>query len=354
MTELNPQISIALSSLRLEAPLLKQLSAGRNSRVWRVEARDRTAIVKEYFADHGHNQSRLAAECNFLDYLNSQGHSNIPRLLLRSDEENFAVFSFIGGSKVTQPEELLVTEAADFIIGINSLGDKPRAEQLGFAKDACKTISDHLRLAQVRIDALLEIKQQDEITRSMQHFVKEKIDTGNVPFEMGTLVRLNNVVGTPIIDNNVSDNTVKLYNERRTASNDATGGTHIGNARVYTFNLTDGSYENAGSKWDLYLYDIQTFTAITLNQNITLTQTERVRGVSSGATGYISNAGSNTGTAFNLIGTSGTFVAGESVIINENSDITRVLNSFIAYSADDIRSVLQDTPSKNNAYKTIV
>jgi thiamine kinase-like enzyme len=175
VTELNPQISIALSSLRLEAPLLKQLSAGRNSRVWRVEARDRTAIVKEYFADHGHNQSRLAAECNFLDYLNSQGHSNIPRLLLRSDEENFAVFSFIGGSKVTQPEELLVTEAADFIIGINSLGDKPRAEQLGFAKDACKTISDHLSLAQVRIDALLEIKQQDEITRSMQHFVKEKI-----------------------------------------------------------------------------------------------------------------------------------------------------------------------------------
>ena len=181
---------------------------------------------------------------------------------------------------------------------------------------------------------------------------KEKIDSGNVPFEMGTLVRLNNVVGTPIIDNNVSDNTVKLYNERRTASNDATGGTHIGNARVYTFNLTDGSYENAGSKWDLYLYDIQTFTAITLNQNITLTQTERVRGVSSGATGYISNAGSNTATAFNLIGTSGTFVAGESVIINENPDTTRVLNSFIAYSADDIRSVLQDTPSKNNAYKT--
>lgn len=133
------------------------------------------AIVKEYFADHGHNQSRLATECNFLDYLNSQGHSNIPRLLLRHDEENFAVFSFIGGSKVTQPEEPLATEAADFIIDINRLGDKHRAEQLEFAKDACKTLSDHLSLAKVRIDALLDIDQQDEITRSMQHFVKEKI-----------------------------------------------------------------------------------------------------------------------------------------------------------------------------------
>ena len=181
---------------------------------------------------------------------------------------------------------------------------------------------------------------------------KEKIDNGNVPFEMGTLIRLNNVVGTPIIDNNVSDNTVKLYNERRTASNNATGGTHIGNARVYTFNLTDGSYENAASKWDLYLYDIQTFVAITLNQSISLTQTERVRGVSSGATGYIENSGTNTSTTFNLISTSGTFVAGEKVIFNENPDTSRVLNSFTSYTTDDLKSVIQDSPSKNNAYKT--
>ena len=181
---------------------------------------------------------------------------------------------------------------------------------------------------------------------------KEKIDNGNVPFEMGTLIRLNNVVGTPIIDNNVSENTVKLYNQRRTSSNNATGGTHIGNARVYTFNLTDGSYENATSKWDLYLYDIQTFVAITLNQSISLTQTERVRGVSSGATGYIENSGTNSSTTFNLISTSGTFIAGEKVIFNENPDISRVLNSFTAYTTDDLKSILQDSPSKNSAYKT--
>ena len=181
---------------------------------------------------------------------------------------------------------------------------------------------------------------------------KEKIDNGNVPFEMGTLFRLNNVVGTPIIDNNVSDNTVKLYNERRTSSMNGTGGTHIGNARVYTFNLTDGSYQNASSSWDLYLYDIQTFTTITLNKTITLTQTERVRGVSSGATGYISNTGSNAATVFTLFNTSGTFVAGEKVIVNENPDTTRVLNSFVSYSIDDVKSILQDSPSKDSAYKT--
>ena len=181
---------------------------------------------------------------------------------------------------------------------------------------------------------------------------KEKIDSASVPFEMGTLLRLNNVVGTPIIDNNISANTVDLYNARRTSSQNATGGSNIGKARVYTFNLTDGTYENKASKWDLYLYDIQTFTSITLNQSSTLGATARIRGASSNAFGYINTAG--TGTSFNLIGTSGTFIAGEKLIINEETteENTRILNSFVAYSIDDIKSVIQDSPSKNSKYKT--
>ena len=102
----------------------------------------------------------------------------------------------------------------------------------------------------------------------------------------------------------------------------------------------------------MYLYDIQTYTAIVLNQQIAINQTERVRGVSSGATGYIQNSGTTTSTNLNLIGTSGTFIVGEKVIINEDPDITRVLNSFTSYSIDDVKSIIQDSPSKNSVYKT--
>ena len=71
---------------------------------------------------------------------------------------------------------------------------------------------------------------------------KQKIATASVPFEMGTLSRVNNVTGTPIIDNTISNNTVLLHNRRRTTSQNATGGTEIGSARVYAFNLTDATY----------------------------------------------------------------------------------------------------------------
>ena len=180
---------------------------------------------------------------------------------------------------------------------------------------------------------------------------KQKITAASVPFEMGTLLQLNNVVGTPIIDNNISDNTVLLHDQRRSSSMDATDGSAIGVARIYTFNLTDGSYENAASKWDLYLYDIQTYTEIEVNIAITLTQTERVRGVSSGATGYIATGLTNTIT-YNLIGTSGTFIDGEKLIFNEDPDITRVLIKFRANNINDVKSVIQNSPGKNAAYKT--
>ena len=181
---------------------------------------------------------------------------------------------------------------------------------------------------------------------------KQKITTASVPFEMGTLFRVNNVTGTPIIDNHISSNTVLLHNQRRTTSQDATGGTEIGSARVYSFNLTDDTFKNKATKWDLYLYDIQTYTAIVLSQQIAVTQTERVRGVSSGATGYIQNSGTTTSTNLNLIGTSGTFIAGEKLIFNENPDVTRVLSSFTENTIDDVKSIIQDSPSKNSVYKT--
>ena len=61
--------------------------------------------------------------------------------------------------------------------------------------------------------------------------------------------------------------TIKLYNRKVGDS-----GAQIGDARVYTFNLTDAAYSGASTKYDLRLYDIQTYTKITvLNQSVDAT-----------------------------------------------------------------------------------
>ena len=161
----------------------------------------------------------------------------------------------------------------------------------------------------------------------------ESIESINLPFEMGNIIRVNAVSGTP-----KQRNVINLHDQLGGM------GSTIGNARVYNFSLTDASYNENATNWDLYLYDIQTYTTITLNSAISDTElpaTSFVKGKSSGASGFSVSAGGNSVT-INLRQTSGTFSVGEQLIIN-GLDFPRSIKSVISYSSEDIKSVKQPT-----------
>ena len=176
---------------------------------------------------------------------------------------------------------------------------------------------------------------------------KKTISTSLVPFEFGTLVRVNNVQGTPVLGVNNNDNIVRLQNQRRGSSSTAATGTEIGKARVYSFSLTDASYSNDASEWDLYLFDIQTYTKITLNQSVTSAQvpaSSYIRGVSSGASGYVETAPAGS-TTLNLIQTSGTFIEGEQILINETNEVSRPIRVVQTFGIEDVKSIYQNSDS---------
>jgi len=161
----------------------------------------------------------------------------------------------------------------------------------------------------------------------------ESIQNVNIPFEMGSIIRVNNVSGAP-----KQKYTVDLYNQLNST------GTIIGNARVYNFNLTDASYIDATTNWDLYLYDIQTYTTLVLNSTVSNTElpaTSFVKGKSSGASGYAVVAGGASDT-ISLRQTSGTFSVGEQLIIN-GLDFPRTIKTVTSYSTEDIKSIKQTT-----------
>ena len=161
----------------------------------------------------------------------------------------------------------------------------------------------------------------------------KSVDNVNIPFEMGNIIRVNNVSGVP-----KKRYPIELYNQF------AGAGTKIGDARVYNFSLTDAPYNNAATNWDLYLYDIQTYTTLVLNSpvsNLELPATSFVKGKSSGASGYAVSAGGGS-TTINLRQTSGTFSVGEQLIIN-GIDFPRTIRSLNSYSTEDVKSVYQGT-----------
>ena len=174
---------------------------------------------------------------------------------------------------------------------------------------------------------------------------KDSVAQSLVPFEFGTLMRVNNVSGTPLIGVNNNSNTVELYSQRKSSLSAGTG-VKIGEARVYSFSVTDASYTDSSTEWDLYLFDVQTYTMLTLNESLSSSNcpaTSYIRGVSSGATGYVTTAAS--GTTITLVQTSGTFIEGEQIIINESEEVSRSISSLKTYGIQDVKSVFQDSTS---------
>lgn len=170
-----------------------------------------------------------------------------------------------------------------------------------------------------------------------------------VPFEMGNLLKVNNVYGTPIIGINTSLNTVNFYNRRRNSTSAGTG-TNIGRARIYSYGLSDAPYESAKTEWDLYLFDIQLYTVITLNQSATLSEipeSSYIEGINSGASAYVVTS-PNGSDLVTIAQVSGTFISGEPIKVNGVRSLSRSIKSIKKYSSEDIKSLWQDTTSFSN------
>lgn len=160
-------------------------------------------------------------------------------------------------------------------------------------------------------------------------------------FEMGNLIVLNNISGSPAIGLNNNYN-VTFFN-RRKSSNIVGTGTTIGKARVYSFSPSDSGYTNESTRWNLYVYDVQTYTQLNLNANLSgdVNKTYFVKGLSSGASGYISENPGNGNIIF-LYQTSGSFMKNEQIIINNNKNSIRTISSIKVYGPQDIKSVYQN------------
>ena len=155
----------------------------------------------------------------------------------------------------------------------------------------------------------------------------EKVENIPTPLDMGSILRVNNVTRLPELRK-----TIDLYGQLGSTTN------KIGEARVYSFNLTDSAYSNDSTSWDLRLYDIQTYTTLTTNTNISVLESDFVVGKSSGASGYV--VSDSTDNVFQIRQTSGAFAKGEQLSIN-GVDVSISLTEIRVYNTQNIKSVKQ-------------
>jgi hypothetical protein len=143
------------------------------------------------------------------------------------------------------------------------------------------------------------------------------IKNQSVNFGFGPTLTVNNVTGSALIGFNTST-TLSLRDERVGVSSYTASGNEIGIARVYDFALEQGGYDVSNldtNKWDLTLFDVQTYSVATLNEPVTLNTPTYIQGKLTGATGYLKDsvAGLNTITIYQI---SGQFSEKEGITFN--------------------------------------
>ena len=169
---------------------------------------------------------------------------------------------------------------------------------------------------------------------------ERKLENQSIAFDKLSTIRVNRVYGTPFVglgeDNNKR---LQLRNKRIDSTHGNSSGSVIGNARLYDYKLESGSYEGITSEYELSLWDLDMFTTIGLNSNLTAGDGSLIEGQRSGAKGFLTSAANGNSVTMNSV--SGKFLVDEPIKVNGVvSNLT--ISSVVTHGLRDIKSIFQN------------
>ena len=165
----------------------------------------------------------------------------------------------------------------------------------------------------------------------------ETVLSQSIPFQAGNKFQVNNVYGGASVGV-ATTGYVDLRSDRLGTDRDEPAGQSVGRARVYDFKLTDSAYSNTASLFDLYLFDVETDTEISLNETLSISAPAFIQGKRSGARGFLRSA---SGKILTLHQTSGEFIVDEQIIV-DGIDNGRIITKVTEFSIRDIKSIRQE------------
>jgi hypothetical protein len=258
----------------------------------------------------------------------SEGNENINNILAKRTYDE-------SGNYIVKPFEVFVKENLN-----DGLGNEGIYYDFETTPSGLEPSEDSLTIKISPGKAYVEGYEIEKISPTLIDIPKPRtsaqIPLYSLTFNSAASVTVDNVYGTPRVGLTTSD-VVQLSDSRIDNSSPSTlPGTQIGVARIYDF-VSEEGYEDDTSKFECYLYDIQTYTAITVGVAVTISVPARIEGRSSRASGYLVSSVTNSKN-LTLYNTKGNFLINEPIILNgidQTYDITAVKD----YDFKDVKSI---------------
>ena len=197
----------------------------------------------------------------------------------------------------------------------------------------------------------------------------ETVNAGVSTFDAGNFANITNIYGTPDITFISGEGTafkkLELYDDKITTRGTANGNL-IGVARARTIEYNTGTAGETSAVYKLFMFDIQPFTKLTLSgvPSPTLLSIHtnggiQVKGVTSGATGFVFADGTTNSTV-NLTAVVGTFSSGEKIttsdsaetddIVEDSDNTDLTISEIVTFKFEDSRSIFMEDPDSGQDF----
>ena len=133
-------------------------SAGRNSRIYRVQCGSRSYALKQYPSKEFDRRDRLATEVGALRLMEHSKFDTVPRVIAVDTVEGYALLSWIEGTEVTGLADTDIDSAVAFLAATHAMRFAPGAVEQPAAAEACLSAAEldrQLSARRTRLEGLV-------------------------------------------------------------------------------------------------------------------------------------------------------------------------------------------------------
>ena len=169
----------------------------------------------------------------------------------------------------------------------------------------------------------------------------KNVEDATIPINFGKNIKVNNISGE--INTGFTTYFAELRDSRKDGNYLTGSGEVIGNCRIYDAKLRS-EYKNESTEQDLYLYDIQYYTELTVSSDfVSIPVGSKIQGKYSGAVGFVRGSdGLNTNPAgvstVKIYNVSGEFVNNEPFFVDSDLN-SRIIKNVTNFGLSNLKSI---------------
>ncbi|HJZ98513.1 MAG TPA: aminoglycoside phosphotransferase family protein [Candidatus Solibacter sp.] len=162
---------VAERLLGVEGVTLENIDGGRNSRVYHLTGPSGEYCFKTYFRHASDARDRMDTEYSALRFLWDNGESCVPEPVAASAADDCAIYEWIDGERIEEPTAAEITAATKFIARLHRLKNRPGADRLRPASEACFSGAELVACLRRRLEPLAAREDPAELVS----FIKDEL-----------------------------------------------------------------------------------------------------------------------------------------------------------------------------------